>query len=72
MLAEEDIIAKLQKLPIQFQREVLDFIDSLSQRIEQANDEDFWAEFSLSRAMHGLEDDGSPEYSEADIKKSWH
>ena len=74
MIAEEQIADKLQKLPPRLQREVLDFIDFLAEKIAQreaAGEEAEWAKFSLAQAMSGLEDDRSPEYSEADLKEKW-
>lgn len=72
MLAEEQIAHKLQKLPPRLQRQVLDFIDFLSQRVEDPQaDETSWTKFSISQAMRGLENDSSPEYSETDLKEIW-
>ena len=63
MLAEEQIADKLQKLPPRLQRQVLDFIDFLSQSVEEPQaDEKSWTKFSINQAMRGLENDGSPEY----------
>ena len=74
MSAKEQITNKLQKLPQPLQREVLDFIDFLAQRVVQSEDsgeEADWKEFSLAQAMNGLENEDSPEYSEADLKERW-
>lgn len=74
MNAEEQITNRLQKLPQPLQREVLDFIDFLVQRMAQreAIDEDSkWEKFSLAQAMNGLEDEDSPQYTEADLKEKW-
>jgi hypothetical protein len=74
MTAEEQITDRLQKLPQPLQREVLDFIDFLAQRVAQRKDASEaaeWTRFSLVQAMNGLENEDSPEYSEADLKEKW-
>jgi hypothetical protein len=74
MSAKEQITNRLQRLPPPLQREVLDFIEFLTQRVAQrqdASDEVGWTKFSLAQAMNGLENEDSPEYSEADLKEKW-
>jgi len=74
MSAKEQITDRLQKLPQPLQREVLDFIDFLAQKVAQSEDsgeEADWKEFSLAQAMSGLENEDSPEYGEADLKEKW-
>jgi hypothetical protein len=74
MSAKEQITDRLQMLPPPLQREVLDFIDFLAQRVAQrqdASDEVEWTKFSLAQAMSGLENEDSPEYSDADLKEKW-
>jgi hypothetical protein len=74
MSAKEQITDRLQKLPQPLQREVLDFIDFLAQRVvqrEDASEEADWTKFSLAQAMNGLENEDSPEYSEVDLKERW-
>ena len=74
MSAMEQITNRLQMLPPRLQREVLDFIDFLLQRVaqrEDAREEAEWTKFSLAQAMNGLENEDSPEYSEADLKETW-
>lgn len=74
MTAEEQITDRLQRLPLPLQREVLDFIDFLVQRVAQheaVHDEAEWEKFSLAQAMNGLESEDSPEYGEADLKEKW-
>lgn len=74
MTETEQIADSLQKLPPQLQREVLDFIEFLAQKVAQreaASEESEWMTFSLGQAMAGLEDEDSPAYSEADIKERW-
>jgi hypothetical protein len=74
MSAKEQITDRLRLLPPPLQREVLDFIDFLAQRVAQRDDADEeaeWTKFSLAQAMNGLENEDSPEYSEADLKEKW-
>ncbi len=74
MIAAEQINSKLQKLPTLYQQEVLHFIEFLSQKAMQGeaeNEEKLWIDFSLTQAMRGLEDDDTPEYTEADLKEKW-
>jgi hypothetical protein len=74
MTATEQITDRLKLLPPPLQREVLDFIDFLAQRVaqrEDASEEAEWMKFSLAQAMNGLENEDSPEYSEADLKEKW-
>jgi hypothetical protein len=74
MIVSEKIIQKVAKLPISIQLEVLDFVEFLAQKAERqtAHEETAqWSEFSLNQAMRGLEDEDSPEYTEADLKEKW-
>ena len=74
MSAKEQITDRLQRLPPPLQREVLDFIDFLAHRVAQCEDgseQAEWTKFSLAQAMSGLENEDSPEYSEADLKEKW-
>jgi hypothetical protein len=75
MVVTEQINSKLQKLPTLYQQEVLHFIEFLSQKAMREGDaetqEKLWADFSLTQAMRGLEDDDTPEYTEADLKEKW-
>jgi hypothetical protein len=73
MIVTEQIADKLQELSPPLQREVLDFIEFLAQRDqrEAACEDDEWANFSLAQAMAGMENEGSPEYSESDVKERW-
>ncbi len=74
MTETEHIADSLQKLPPRLQREVLDFIEFLAQKVAQreaASEEPEWMKFSLAQAMTGLEDEDSPAYSEADLKERW-
>ncbi len=74
MIVTEQINSKLQKLPTLYQQEVLHFIEFLSQKAtrgETETEENLWADFSLMQAMRDLEDDDTPEYTEADLKEKW-
>lgn len=74
MTAAEQITDRLKQLPPPLQREVLDFIEFLAQKVAQDEDssgEAEWTKFSLAQAMNGLENEDSPEYSEADLKEKW-
>ncbi len=74
MVVTEQINSKLQKLPTLYQQEVLHFIEFLSQkamRDEAETEEKLWTDFSLTQAIRGLEDDDTPEYTEADLKEKW-
>jgi len=74
MIVTEQITDRLQKLPPALQREVLDFIEFLAQRVAQreAEREDAeWMEFSLAQAMVCLDEEDALEYSEADVKERW-
>lgn len=74
MIVSEKINQKVEKLPISIQLEVLDFVEFVAQKAEKINaadEREQWAEFSLSQAMKGLEDEEIPEYTEADLKEKW-
>jgi predicted nucleic acid-binding protein len=75
MIAAEQINSKLQELPTLYQQEVLHFIEFLSQKAmregEAETEDKLWTDFSLAQAMRGLEDDDTPEYTEADLKEKW-
>jgi hypothetical protein len=69
MVVTEVINSKIQVLPDAAQTEVLHFVEFLSQKYEQANEDKQWSEFSLNQAMKGLEDE-TP-YSEEDLQEKW-
>lgn len=74
MVVTEQINSKLQRLPTLYQQEVLHFVEFLSQKAmrgEAETEEKLWSDFSLTQAMRGLEDDDTPEYTEADLKEQW-
>lgn len=64
----------MRRLPERLQAEVLDFIEFLlarAEREQEIQDEQEWSDLSLSLAMRGMEDEGSPEYSVSDLKESF-
>ncbi len=65
MSVEEKIIQHVYELPEAEKAEVLDFIEYLKAKIKKKESRD-WAEFSLSSAMRGMEDEPSP-YSAKDL-----
>jgi len=69
MSLEEKIIQHVYELPEAEKSEVLDFIEYLKAKIKKKESRD-WAEFSLSSAMRGMEDEPSP-YSLNDLKESF-
>ena len=74
MMVSEKISQKLEKLPLAIQLEVLDFVEFVAQKVERQNSENEdkqWTEFSLNKAMKGLENEETPEYTEADLKEKW-
>ena len=66
MIVTEQINGKLQRLPLPLQEEVLDFVEFLLHK--NGDGEQEWSKFSLAQAMRGLENDGMPEYSDADLR----
>ena len=66
MNLDEKIINKVRELPDTKKAEVLEFLNFLRSK----NDDIDWAEFSLSSAMSGMEEEISP-YSFDDIKESF-
>ena len=72
MIVVEEVNNKLQKLPLAAQEEVLHFIEFMAQKFERKDDENKqWSEFSLNQAMRGMEDENTPDYTEADLKEKW-
>ena len=69
MSSEEKIIQYIRELPEREKGEVLDFIDYLKTRVERKEMKE-WAEFSLSSAMRGMEDEDTV-YSLDDLKESF-
>ena len=71
MLVTRKIHENVQKLPVPFQAEVLDFVEYLLMKSErevaQENELD-WSSFSLTSAMRGMEDEDTPTYTINDLK----
>jgi hypothetical protein len=68
----DEISRRVLRLPEPLQAEVLRFVDYLLMRAQQdeARQEDqAWLSLSLRSAMRGLEGEGGPDYSEADLKE---
>jgi hypothetical protein len=66
MSLEEKIIRHIHELPESKKAEVLDFVEYLRSKTEERD----WSQFSLSSAMHGMENESSP-YSLEDLKESF-
>ena len=66
---EETIIQYIHDLPKSQKTEVLNFVEFLKAKIEKKERND-WAEFSLSSAMRGMEDEQTL-YSTDDLKESF-
>lgn len=67
----DQIQHRVQKLPMPFQMEVLDFVEYLLQKTEQGilkNGDTPWTDLSLTSAMRGMEDEDMPHYTKADLK----
>ncbi len=65
----EKIQEYIQKLPQPLQAEVLDFAEYLLSKVERESEEETnWSALSLASAMRGMEDEGSPAYTVADLK----
>ena len=74
MIVTEKINRRVEKLPIEIQLEILDFVEFVAQKAEKQNASEEnrqWTDFSLAQAMKGLEDEEIPEYTEADLKEKW-
>ncbi len=71
MLVTKKIHENVQKLPVSFQAEVLDFVEYLlikSEREVAQQSELDWSSFSLASAMRGMEDEDTPTYTIDDLK----
>ncbi len=68
----EEIHKNVQKLPVIFQAEVLDFVEYLLTKVERESvarqDELDWSNFSLASAMSGMDDEDVPSYTVDDLK----
>jgi hypothetical protein len=65
----------IQKLPEAEQADVLVYVKSLSAKKKKKaisdRVEESWGDFSLSSAMRGMENEDGPEYTTADLKKTF-
>ena len=71
MTLTDKIHASVQKLPMAYQAEVLDFVEYLlakTTRDAREQDENRWSDLSLTLAMRGMEDEDIPQYTAADLK----
>jgi hypothetical protein len=59
----------IEKLPLSYQEEVVDFLAYLLAKVERQEELE-WSRFSLASAMRGMEDEPS-EYTIADLKVSY-
>lgn len=67
MVVVERIQTYLQRLPLSFQIEVLDFVEYLLAKAEREERAE-WSNLSLAYAMRGMEDEETPEYTIADLR----
>ena len=71
MLVTRKIHENVQKLPVPFQTEVLNFVEYLLIKSERevAKEGDLnWSNFSLASAMRGMEDEDTSTYTMDDLK----
>lgn len=72
MTVAEKIHQRVLVLPIPMQSEVLNFVEFLLTKVKTGvteMDDQEWANFSLTMAMRGMEDEPGPEYTLADLKE---
>lgn len=73
MEVKERIDRYVERLPKKYQEEILDFVRYLFNKEEgkasRREEELAWSRGSLTLAMRGMEDEDSPEYSDADLKE---
>ncbi len=69
MTITERIHEKLRGLPALMQREVLDFVEYLTQKLRKEDEE--WSHLSVGAALRGLEEEKWPQYNEGDLKEKW-
>lgn len=72
MTVTDKIQAYLEKLPTSSQAEVLDFVEYLfakTTREARENEEDLWGDLSITLALRGMEDEDSPQYTQADLEE---
>lgn len=71
MVISEKIQQYLQALPPSIQAEVLNYVEYLAGKAENARakqEKRNWSDLSLSLAMRGMEDENSPIYTPSDLK----
>jgi len=71
MVLSERIQERVERLPVPFQAEVLDFVEYLLAKAEREavrQERKLWSSLSLSSAMRGMEDEEVPPYTTADLK----
>ncbi len=69
MTITERIHEKLRGLPELMQREVLDFVEYLTQKLRKEDEE--WSQLSVAAALRGLEEEKWPQYNEGELKEKW-
>lgn len=69
MTISERIHEKLRGLPEPVQREVLAFVEALTQKLRKEDVE--WSQLSVAAALRGLEEETWPQYNERDLKEKW-
>lgn len=70
MTISERIHEKLRGFPEPVQREVLDFVEYLTQKLRKEEDDE-WSQLSMAAALRGLEEEKWPQYNEGDLKEKW-
>jgi hypothetical protein len=69
MTTAEKIQTYIVRLPSTIQEEVLDFVEYLVYKADQKTDEEKeWSNLSLQMMMRGLEEEETPEYTQADLR----
>jgi hypothetical protein len=71
MVIAERIQQYIQKLPVSFQAEALDFVEYLLTKADHEalrQEEMAWSDASLTFAMRGMEDEAAPTYTPSDLK----
>jgi hypothetical protein len=71
MALTEKIQRYVDRLPVTFQAEVLDFVEYLmakAEREESRQEERDWSDLSLAFAMRGMESEDTPRYTSSDLK----
>jgi hypothetical protein len=69
MKVAEQVQQYVAKLPQPLQAEVLDFAEYLLSKVERESEEEAnWSALSLASAMRGMESEGDPVYTTADLR----